>query len=416
MKTIKKSSLIRRFAGLNLGAALIVLGTLPATAITYWSGGGTDAYWQTTANWNGAPSGDTLSFGGTTRTTTTNDFSPDTSFAGINFTNAVGPAFTNFGNEITLGGNIQATATNSTGTNFTDVIAHDLLIPGNCSILGTNNHSIALTGNITLSGAAKSLTIGAKDGVALNGAGGAITFSGPGANLIYNDYNSGLTLVTNSRAINANVPAYITANNPAVIFNGTFTGSANPLYLQGVSTGANDFRCAISTTNCRIYKDKASTWTLSGLYSSIGTVDAITVAAGTLTLNNDNNSFNMSGANAVVYSAGTLNVTSLRNYGTNCALGAPASSASLIFLGTGGGVGTLNYLGAGDTCDRQFRLKNAAILNNGTNGGTGLRFTAAAFNSPLGADNASRLLVLGGGVAAVARAGLVARAAEVGEE
>jgi len=96
---MKTASLIRRFAGLNLGAALFVLAALPAAALTtnYWTGGGSDANWQTSANWNtAAAAGNVLSFGGTTRTFTTNNFAADTSFAGINFTNTVGgSAFTN---------------------------------------------------------------------------------------------------------------------------------------------------------------------------------------------------------------------------------------------------------------------------------------------------------------------------------
>ena len=405
---MKPASLIRRFGGLKLGAALLILAALPAAAATAtWGGLGADANWLTGANWSGgsgtsgaAAAGDTLSFAGTTRTSPVNNFAADTSFAGINFPNTTaGQSFSLSGNRILLGGNMTTTA--SSGAGITDTIANDLLIQASRTVTGASKHTIALTGNITFNtGSSFSLQLANYEYAALNGAGGAINFN-IAAGLTYNDYSGAQpATVTLSRAINANALMRITANSPSVIYNGTFTGSANTLTLQGVST-ACDFQSAISAANAVIDKEQAGTWTLSGLYSSACTGTPITVASGTLTLNNDANSFTSGAANAVIYSPATLTVTSLKNYGVNCALGASASG--LLYMGTGAGNAVLNYIGAGDSCNRKIQMGNqntstggTMVQNNGANGGSGLRFTATAFNTPVTSSTANRTLTLGG--------------------
>jgi hypothetical protein len=52
-----------------------------------WSGAGSDNYWSYGANWGGtAPAaGDTLFFGGSTRTSNSNDISADLAISGITF-------------------------------------------------------------------------------------------------------------------------------------------------------------------------------------------------------------------------------------------------------------------------------------------------------------------------------------------
>lgn len=72
-----------------------------------WSGGGTDNYWSSAANWGGtAPSeGLSLAFGGTTRLTNVNDIAADTGFTGITFNNTSG-AFSLSGNRIVLNGSL----------------------------------------------------------------------------------------------------------------------------------------------------------------------------------------------------------------------------------------------------------------------------------------------------------------------
>jgi len=405
---MKTASLIRRFAGLNLGAALFVLAALPAAALTtnYWTGGGSGANWQTSANWNAAAAaGNVLSFGGTTQTLTTNDFPADTSFAGINFTNTVaGAAFTNYGNEIVLGGYIVATATNASATPIQDTVAHDLVLQVSQRVIGTNYHTIALTGNITFSNAAAgSLTLDYWEAGALNGAGGAINFNGL-TGLTFNDYYGPLHsgTITLSRAINSISNVTLTANSPTVIYNGayTVTGSAGTLKLQGAGTGANNFQTAISGNNIVIDKEQAGNWTLSGLYSSSCSGVPITVAGGTLTINNDNNSFTSGGIVATIYTGCQLNLTSLKDLGTPCALGIGYPNAKIL-MGTSAGTATLNYIGGGDYNNRNIQIGNVAtspanamVMNNGTNGGTGLHFTAGQFVLTAGSTN--HILFLGG--------------------
>ncbi len=72
-----------------------------------WNGGGSDAAWNTAANWGGTSpvADDALFFGGTSQLITTNDIAAGTSFAGITFNIASG-AFTLRGNGIILSGNL----------------------------------------------------------------------------------------------------------------------------------------------------------------------------------------------------------------------------------------------------------------------------------------------------------------------
>ena len=89
-------------------------GTDALTAIKTWTGGsGGSNNWSSSNNWGGtgAPAaGDSLFFGGSTRLTTTNDLTADTSFAGITFNSGAG-AFTLGGNRITLGGDVTNNST-----------------------------------------------------------------------------------------------------------------------------------------------------------------------------------------------------------------------------------------------------------------------------------------------------------------
>src|SRR5690242_4904523 len=87
-------------------ATLSIFWLLPGAnaAVKTWDGGGDTSKWQTDANWNADArpvAGDLLVFQGTTRITTTNDFTAGTSFGGITFN---GPgAFALNGNSINPG-------------------------------------------------------------------------------------------------------------------------------------------------------------------------------------------------------------------------------------------------------------------------------------------------------------------------
>jgi len=131
---------------------------------------------------------------------------------------------------------------------------------------------------------------------------------------------------------------------------------------------------------------------ISGLVSGSGKIGN-SASGGTLILTNDSNSFTNSIA---VYNGGTITCSSFRNTGVNSALGA---GAGRITMGTTAGGGTINYIGAGDINNRGFIAGNqsgatnggplATILNNGTNGGTGLRFTGAGGSGPITCSSAT---------------------------
>lgn len=161
-----------------MGIALAMLLALNAPAYGVertWNGGGTDNHWTTADNWGGtAPSpGDMLLFGGTIGLTTSNDFDPDTAFAGITFNNGAG-AFTLSDNSITLGGNV----TNNDADRQT--INLNMVLGG----LGTTRTFDTAAGSITVSGG-------------LSGAGGLIKTGGYNLTLSGGSANTygGLTTV-----------------------------------------------------------------------------------------------------------------------------------------------------------------------------------------------------------------------------
>jgi len=225
MKNSKSSSLLRllRFS-FQLSAFSFLLATSSQAATAIWDGAaGAPGNWNAD-NWSGgggtggAPvANDILQFsgnGGTAGPTTVNNFTAATQFGSgtgnaILFTNngtggVTNTAFSLSGNSITLGGNIVATSSTAA---IQDTIANDLLIGASREVTAAGNHTIALTGNITINGPNNtSLTV--NNAAALSGAGGAINLNSTNASIIYNNNtdNASLTL---SRAINANSGAHL---------------------------------------------------------------------------------------------------------------------------------------------------------------------------------------------------------------
>ena len=155
-------------------AVLTVTAELALAADVTWDGGGSDDNLRTAGNWVGDSAPDTndvLIFKGTVRTTPNNDFTADTQFNGIIFSNTVaGQAFTLGGNAIDLGGDITAVA--AAGT-INDTISLPVeLVGAERSINLNSNH------NLTISGAISGSQVLVKDGVGALSLTSANTHSG----------------------------------------------------------------------------------------------------------------------------------------------------------------------------------------------------------------------------------------------
>ena len=417
MKKNPKNRLFTRSSilGASLPAIFTVVLAASARAATATWDGATSTNWNAD-NWSGglgtggAPlANDILQFsgnGGTAGPATVNNFTAATQFGSgtgnaILFTNngtggASNTAFSLSGASITLGGNILATSSTAA---IQDTISNDLLIGANRQVTANGNHTIALTGAITINAASAVLSF--NNAAALSGAGGAINLNATNATVTYNTATA--TSLALSRAINANSGAHLsnTSTNAAatIIYSGTFTGTAITFVLNGTNTGANDFQSAFGATTI-LLKGGTGSWTMSGLMSS-SNATGLSGVSGNLTLSNDNNSY----TGQTIVSAGTLHIATIADYGTNSAVGKGTSGAALR-LGNNNTSGILNYTGTGNSTNRTILMGagtnnvvqtgSATIQNNGSNGGTGLKFTAAAFNPTIANTTANRTLTLGG--------------------
>ena len=163
----------------GIALALATGGLLPegsfAQAVN-WTGGGTTSNWTDGGNWSSSAqpaNGDSLSFGGVTKTTSANDIT-SLSVSGLAFTNdgSAGKtgAFTISGNTLTLGGNITTTSSSST---LTDTLSLPIALSANRQITTGTNHALTLNGAI--SGTNFGLT---KDGAGTLSLGAPNTFTG----------------------------------------------------------------------------------------------------------------------------------------------------------------------------------------------------------------------------------------------
>ncbi|MDD2599761.1 MAG: hypothetical protein PHO37_11100 [Kiritimatiellae bacterium] len=158
--------------------ALLVMFTANSfSAIKIWDGGGADAYLATQENWsdNVAPvSGDYLVFAGSTRTSVTNNYDPETTtFKMIVFSNnctTCSAPFTLSGNEIVLTGAVKdeypsvpfnkflpaigVAQVNS--SSITDTLELDVRLPNNSKLGATDaqNHHLTFKGTVTGGGGA----------------------------------------------------------------------------------------------------------------------------------------------------------------------------------------------------------------------------------------------------------------------
>ena len=396
-----------RHLALKLSALLALAITVPAQAQNAtWTGNGTDTNWTNAANWGGtAPlATGTLTFAGNTQTTNVNNFAAATQFNGINFTNngtggATNTAFSLSGSSITVGGNI--TATSSTAA-IQDTIANNLIFNANRNITANGNHTIRLTGDVTLdSTTAASKLIAYNNAAAFSGAGGTIFFTGSstgGADILSYGGTANATLSRNIHVskLGTSLAALRSTTTGALTYNGTFTAASNAGFeLNGIGSGANDWQSNFGNGNntaTNVSKGGTGNWIISGAIQT-GT-GIVSVLDGNLTLTNVNNNFT---GQVQAVGNGTLNFTSG---------GALGSGTAVILLGSGPGQGVLNYTGSADTTSaRGLKIGNT---NNSTGTGriniasTGnLTFTNTSFMPTQAGYTTNRSLTLGGDGAGV---------------
>jgi fibronectin-binding autotransporter adhesin len=162
-----------------------------------------------------------------------------------------------------------------------------------------------------------------------------------------------------------------------------FGAASGAIVLNGGSIGFGASSITVNNASDTIN----STLTGSNALSKAGT--GILVLGGTNTR-----------TGKLTISAGTISVSTIKNYGVAGGLGQQASS-TVDQLGAGANAGTLIYTGAVDSTNRQFLIGDATAANTGgatfTNNGSGLlTFNATNFNPTIASITATRTLTFNG--------------------
>ncbi len=358
----------------------LLVSSLKAATFT-WNGGGTDANWQTDANWSGGSRPDNdgsalLAFAGNQRPVSTNTFDADTVFAGLTFTNNKTNSLSSFtlaGNRLTLGGPLTTTAS-SPGT-LSDTIALGLLLNAARTVTVNSAHHLTISGSIGEIGGSQSLTKIGSGELTLTGAN---TYSGKtslnGSGRVY--YNS-----------LGNLGVACAFGAPTTAENGTIDVGARMTYTGGATTsdrvlnflldsqfehmgsGTMTLTGGITGTGRTPFIRGNGTIIESGLVA-LGSGGVTRTDGGTLILSNPANAF----TGGLTVLDGTISADALADAGLACPIGA----GSKITIGQANGTtGRFRYTGAGNaSCNRAITVTaqptktNGGILENATAGTT----------------------------------------------
>jgi len=420
---------------LLLAISLIIVPS--SEAASTWNGGSpSESNWSAASNWDTVPTfPDDLTFDGSTRLDSSNNLS---SIQVSSFTFAAGAgAFTLSGNPITLAGDITNSSANTQIINLDMALSGSSLrtirSPGNAVTLGgvisgpggfttnsaDNNGTITLSGDNSFSGGVtitsgsgitKTLNIGHAN--ALGTGLLQITAGSTSNNGIDNTSGAAMTIANNVRLSGGKKATRFFGTNDLTI-NGTFTNAnrsegsiqldANTLTLTGDVYLTGSIAEAASKLEAR----GAGNLTIDGVVSNFdgvgGTASGVTNAStGTLTLSNSANTY--TGATTIGTGNGvigaTMIVTKLADGGMNSSIGASSNaSTNLVAIGAAS-LGTLRYIGSGDSTDRLFSINSSSPTFKIESSGSGaLHFTNLDAMTTAGSGHSD--LELGGTYAGV---------------
>ncbi|HRJ71731.1 MAG TPA: autotransporter-associated beta strand repeat-containing protein [Terrimicrobiaceae bacterium] len=350
-------------------AALLILLASSASgafgqSIRTWTGTSlSDSNWTTSANWNTLPvAGDSLTFSGSNRTSNTNTFAADTTFANLTFN--AGTAFTLGGNRILLSGTIS-------GATSVSAINLDMLLSGTRNVVtNTSGGTLTINGVIGESGGSRGLAKLGTGELVLNGTNtytGSTSLSGGGRLVLGNAQalgTGGGGLIIGATAGNTLVNASGTslslshAVTLADATNISFEGSHNITFTGDVTRSNSNTR--------QIAVAAGLTTTFAGNFTSPGSLGGISKnGAGNLALSGSNQ------LNNLTVTAGVLTADSANAFGTGNIVTFSTGSNAVLGLGNIGGAFTR-------AISTEIRFGDGTGIASFVNGGT------SAFNSSTG--------------------------------
>jgi len=326
---------------------------------TTWTGGAGNGSWSGTSNWNPtanapATSGTySLSFGGTTQTTTNNDIGTvaiDSMSFTNNGTSLRAGGFTLSGNPLAFSTATITTTATTAGAAITDTLGTRITLSGSNTVTTGAGHNLLISGSVTGGG---SMTYGGSGIVYLSGtngytggtyvtggqvqtaASGALggnveVFGGTGANVTVS--GSGVVYVRNSSTLSNNFTLSGTGDGLGTL-RGSFSGAGSNLTATVSGTVTLEANSQIRSTSAGV---TGNTFVLSG---------PIILNSNTLTLNPTSQgsifiSGKMSGAGSVVLNGVTSGTSSVLISGSNDYSGGTTITSGTLRVGNSSALGS----------------------------------------------------------------------------